>query len=260
MPAMKILASALWAIALLPAGAADPAFVTSDKNGGWAEGGYYVHNNMWNSAKYEPCTSTLHAWSHDQWQVVTRMNNRTGDGAVKTYPNVHRDYHGALVSSFESITSSFAEKSPGSGIYNFAYDLWLNGIARPGCTEIMIWTENCKQVPGGSYVQDVVFDARTYKVYRRAQSGYIAFVAAADFRSGTVNLLDFMKWVIARGWLPETSTLDQVCFGVELVSTDDQEATFQVAAFSIDSKLKPAPEPVRPASATTNATPVGNRN
>ena len=72
--------------------AADPKFVTSDPNGGWSEGGYYVHNNMWNRASY-PCASKLYATSHDSWYVVTRMNNKTGDGAVKTYPNVHRDYH-----------------------------------------------------------------------------------------------------------------------------------------------------------------------
>ena len=83
---------ALLATALLAAGADDPPFVTSDPNGGWSTGGYYVHNNMWNSAKYSPCTSTLHARSHDNWDVVTRMNNKKGDGAVKTYPNVHKDY------------------------------------------------------------------------------------------------------------------------------------------------------------------------
>src|SRR5664279_3497767 len=81
----------LSAAALLVTGAANPMFVTSDPNGGWPDGGYYVHNNMWNSTKYSPCTSTLYARSRDNWHVVTRMNNKTGDGAVKTYPNVHRD-------------------------------------------------------------------------------------------------------------------------------------------------------------------------
>ncbi len=235
---MKTLTIALSAVALLATGAASPKFVTSDPNGGWPDGGYYVHNNMWNSAKYSPCTSTLHAWSHDKWRVVTRMNNKTGDGAVKTYPNVHRDYRSVPVSSFDSITSTFAETSPHVGIYNFAYDLWINGIAKPGCTEIMIWTENFKQVPGGRYVQDVTFDGRTYKVYKRSGSGYIAFVATANFTSGTVNLLEIMKWVMAKGWLSDKSTLNQICYGVEIVSTDDTEATFQVTAFSIDAKSR----------------------
>ena len=218
--------------------AARPAFVTSDSNGGWSNEGYYVHNNMWNSAKYSPCTSTLSAWSRDNWYVVTRMNNKTGDGAVKTYPNVHRDYGSVPIDSFDSIMSRFAETSPHVGIYNVAYDIWINGIAGPGCTEIMIWTENCNQVPGGSHVQDVTFGSHSYKVYKNPGSGYIAFVATTNFTSGTLNLLDIMKWVIAKGWLSSKSTLNQICFGFEMVSTDNADATFKVTAFSIDAKLK----------------------
>jgi hypothetical protein len=254
---MKTLTLAFPAMAFITTCAADPAFVTSDPNGGWSEGGYYIHNNMWNSSKYSPCISTLYAWSHDQWHVVTRMNNQSGDGAVKTYPNVHRNYRSAPLSSFAAITSTFAATSPRIGIYNFAYDLWINGIAKPGCTEIMIWTDNCRQVPGGRYVQDVTFDGRTFQVYKRSGGGYIAFVAAANFASGTVNLLEIIQWVVAQGWLSDTSTLNQICFGVEVVSTDDVDATFQVTAFSIDAKSNPASAPTAPAERATNSVPAG---
>ena len=44
----------LCALALLAIGAGEAAFVTADKNGGWSEGGYYIHNNLWNCAKYRP--------------------------------------------------------------------------------------------------------------------------------------------------------------------------------------------------------------
>ena len=250
---------ALCTAALLATGAVNPVFVTSDRNGGWSNGGYYVHNNMWNSAKYRPCTSSLSAWSHDNWQVVTRMNNQTGDGAVKTYPNVHKDYRSVPLDSFDSITSRFAETSPRAGIYNVAYDIWLNGIAKPGCTEIMIWTENFKQVPGGKFMQEVAFGSQTYKAYRNPGSGYIAFVAKTNFTSGTVDLLGIMKWTVAKGWLPSQSTLNQICFGVEMVSTDDADATFQVTAFSIDAKSKPRLDPAVPASDATNATPSTSR-
>ena len=235
--------------ALLLARGIDPLFVTSDRNGGWSNGGYYVHNNMWNSAKYSPCTETLYAFSFDNWHVVARMNNNTGDGAVKTYPNVHRNYDSVPIGSFDSMTSTFAETSPHVGIYNFAYDIWINGIATTGCTEIMIWTENYNQVPGGSYVQDVRFGGRTYKVYKRSNSGYIAFVPTVNFASGTLDLLEMMNWTIAKGWLSAQSTLNQICFGVEIVSTDDTDATFQVSTFSIDANLKAAkghtPEQIR---------------
>ena len=256
---MKTATKALWTMVFLTTCGASSVFVTSDPNGGWTEGGYYVHNNMWNSAKYSPCTSTLKAWSHDQWLVVTKMNNEKGDGAVKTYPNVHRDYHAVPVGSFDAITSNFAETSPRAGIYDFAYDLWINGIGEPGCTEIMIWTENFKQVPGGSYVQDVAFDGRTYKVYKSFSSDYIAFVATTNFASGMVNLLEVIKWVMAKGWLADKSTLNQICFGVEMVSTDNAEQTFQVTAFSIDEKTRPTLDLRVPASNTTNITPAGSR-
>ncbi len=239
---MNIATVTLTSVAMLVIGAANPAFVTSDPNGGWSNGGYYVHNNMWNAAKYQPCTSTLYAWSHDRWHVVTRMNNKTGDGAVKTYPNVHKDYRKVPIDSFESLTSNFAETSPHIGIYNFAYDIWINGIAKPGCTEVMIWTENFNQVPGGKYIQDVTFGDHTYKVYRSRSSGYIAFVATANFTSGKVNLLAVMNWVIDKGWISSKSILNQICFGVEIVSTDDADATFRVTAFSIDAKSKPRPD------------------
>lgn len=218
-------------------GAGSPAFVTSDPNGGWASGGYYVHNNLWNRAQYDPCTSTLTAWSHDQWQVVTRMNNRTGDGAVKTYPNVHRNYNHVPIAAFESLTSRFAATAPGVGIYNVAYDLWINGIATPGCTEIMIWTENRNQVPGGRYAREATFGDHRFKVYRRPAGNYLAFVATTNFNAGTVDLLAMLKWTISQGWLPATSTVSQVCFGIEMVSTDDTDATFRVSAFSIDGRL-----------------------
>jgi len=160
---------------------------------------------------------------------------------VKTYPNVHRDYRSVPIASFDSLTSTFAETSPHVGIYNVAYDVWINGIAKAGCTEIMIWTENFKQVPGGKYVQDVTFGDQIYKVFKRSSSGYIAFVAKTNFTSGTVKLLDIMKWTMDKGWLASTSRVNQICFGVEMVSTDDTDATFEVSAFSIDEKLRTKP-------------------
>jgi hypothetical protein len=132
-----------------------------------------------------------------------------------------------------------------------AFDLWINGIAKPGCTEIMIWTENFNQVPGGRHVQDVTFGGRRFQVYRNPTSGYIAFVATSNFTSGTLNLLETMKWVITKGWLSDKSTLNQICFGIEIVSTDDREATFAVSAFSIDQKLSAKPAVGAPAGEAT---------
>lgn len=207
-------------------------FETSNPNDGWSNSGYYVHNNMWNSASYE-CSQTLYAYSYNNWYVVANMNNSTGDGAVKTYPNVHKDYDNVLISSFKTITSTFAETSPHVGIYNICYDIWTNGVATPGCNEFMIWTENYNQVPAGRYVEDVTLSGRTYKVWKTSDSHYIAFMPNEIFTSSDIDLLEILKWAMSKGWLPSNSTLGQICFGVELVSTDGKNATFKFTDFSI---------------------------
>jgi len=216
-----------------PANCTNPQFVTSDPGGGWSDGRYYVYNNMWNINGYGG-TQTLYACSYNNWYVVANMNNDRNDGAVKTYPNVHEDFNERAIRSFHSISSTFAETSPRAGIYEDAYDIWLNGIASSGSTEVMIWTENYNQVPGGSVVGTVTFGGRTYKVWRNGDN-YIAFVANANFTSGTLNLLEVFDWIIAKGWIPASSTLGQIDYGAEIVSTRGVPATFAFTNFVLNS-------------------------
>jgi hypothetical protein len=205
-------------------------FQTSDTNGGWSDGGYYVHNNMWNSA-YPLGPETLYACSYHSWYVVSNQTNNAG--AVKTYPNVHKDYANVAISSFTTITSTFAATSPHVGIYDVAYDIWTNGVATAGSTEIMIWTENYNQVPSGTNVASATFGARSYDVWKTSSSQYIAFVPTAAFTSGTLDLLEIFQWVMAQGWLGSNATLGQIGFGVEIVYTGGGEARFDVTDFSI---------------------------
>ena len=211
---------------------ANPLFVTSDHNGGWSDGGYYVHNNMWNSsAAFGP--ETLYACSYHDWYVVSNQTNEAG--AVKTYPNVHKDYANVPLSSFKTITSTFAATSPHVGIYNVAYDIWTNGVAAKGSTEIMIWTDNFNQVPAGSRAATATLGGRSYEVWKTSGNGYIAFVPGAPLTSGTLDLLEIFNWTLAQGWLPGNSTLGQICFGVEIVATGGGDATFRFTDFSITS-------------------------
>ena len=114
----------------------------------WNVSPYFVSNNMWNASGYS-VSQTLYACSYSNWYVTATMNNDNGDGAVKTYPNSQRDFN-EPISSLSSVTSTFAETSPGTGIYEDAYDIWINGLATSGSTELMIWTQNNGQTPCGS--------------------------------------------------------------------------------------------------------------
>jgi len=193
--------------------------------------GFYVATDTWNAANYR-VSQTMYVCDYNNWYVVASMDNTTGDGAVKTYPNVHKDFTGApAISSFRTISSSFAHAGPHVGIYEFAYDIWLNGIASSGSTEVMIWTDNFNQVASGSVQETVTFDGQNYRVYR--SGSYIAFVQTNNAVSGTLNLLAFFNHIITKGWIPATSTLGAIDYGVELVSTNGVDATFAVNEFSL---------------------------
>jgi hypothetical protein len=209
-----------------------PSYVTSDQYGMWNQDPYFVYNNMWGISGYS-VSQILYACSYSNWYVTATMNNDNGDGSVKTYPNSHRDWDSEpAISSLHSVTSTFAETSPGTGIYEDAYDIWLNGIADSGSTEVMIWTENHGQVPSGNQVATVTLDGRSWAVWK--DGSYIAFVASSNFASGTMNLLTFFQWITGQGWIPGNSTLGQVDYGVELVSTNGVPATFSFSNFSVN--------------------------
>jgi hypothetical protein len=208
----------------------DPVFVTSDRNGGWSTHGYYVHNNMWNS-DYGLGPETLSACSYRNWSVTSRQTDH--DGAVLTYPNVHKDYDDIPVRSFRTLTSTFAATSPHVGIYNVAYDIWLNGVADSGSTEVMIWTENYRQVPSGRKVTTVTLGGRTYRVWKTSDSRYIAFVPTSVVTAGRVDLRQMFSWLMGKGWLARDATVGQIDYGVEIVSTGGRTATFTFTDFSI---------------------------
>src|SRR5205814_10410301 len=120
--------------------------------------------------------------------------------------------------------------APHVGIYEYAYDIWLNGIGN-GATEVMIWTDNYGQTPSGSTVETVTFDGASYDVHRAGS--YIAFVATKNVTSGTVHLLSFFQHLISKGWIPDTSTIGQIDYGVELVSTNGMDARCELNAFTL---------------------------
>ncbi|HEY6736933.1 MAG TPA: hypothetical protein VI322_04425 [Candidatus Saccharimonadia bacterium] len=203
----------------------------SNAQDGVSLGGYYVTGDTWNASGYA-VAQTMYICNYNNWYATATMNNNNGDGAVKTYPNVHKDFpNNSRISSYSTITSSFSEQGPHVGIYEFAYDIWLNGIASNGSTELMIWNDNFGQTPSGSLQETWAQGGRTYKVYKNGS--YIAFVDQTNTTSGTVDLLAFFNHLIAKGWIGSASTIGQIDYGAELVSTNSQPATFIVNGFSL---------------------------
>ena len=225
---------------------ANPVVIPMDPNNaqsGVTKGNYYITNDTWNAAHYMGLVQALYVCNYNSWFAIANMNNDLNDGAVKTSPNVQETWYPTptKLSSWESITSQFSDMSPGTGsnygIWEFEYDIWLNGLADSNSTEVMIWTYNNGQTPRGSASGSFTDADHTYEVYHSSPPyQYVAFVDRSNNLSGNVNLLDFFNYVISRGWMPRSSTLYQICNGAELVSTNNRSEKFAINNFSINMK------------------------
>lgn len=215
----------------------NPYIVLTGPGAGISDGGYYVHNNEWNA--YAGTSQQLAVCSYHSWNATATVAD-SGDHAVQTYPNVHKDYHnwstGAEppLSNYPVLSSTFGMVSPGVGTYDVAYDIWLNGV--PGNREIMIWTENRNQRPAGSVVATgQQLSGRTWDVWATSTNGILSFVPSdgQPITSGTMNLRAFLDWLIAEERVSSTSTLGQICYGVEVVDSGGSAATWSATDFSI---------------------------
>ena len=196
-------------------------------------GNYYADADTWNAANYQ-LTQTMYVCNYNNWYVVVNTTD-TGDGAIKTYPDVHEDFNEKPISSFTTITSSYADVPPAVGNYDVAYDIWVNGVATSGSTEVMIWTQALgKQASAINSYQSIgttTIDGVTYNVHKNG-NGYIALQAVPYNTSGTVDIKAVFNYLISKNIFPASSTLGAIDYGVEVAGTNGSE-TFKFTNFSI---------------------------
>jgi hypothetical protein len=205
-----------------------------------------VYDNQWNcnpsgADNGAPCgPESVHVCSASSWYVQSQMP--ANNTAVLTFPGVQDNFgtgSGVPISSFKAMTSTYAFVIPNVGDYEMTYDIWLNGVASAGCTEIMVWVDNHGQTPAGSVVKsNVMVGGSTYNVWRATGGSWqtISFELPSSFSttaSGTVDLLGIYNYVVNQGWMPASTTLYQIGFGPEICSTAGQNVTFYINDFTI---------------------------
>ena len=125
---------------------------------------------------------------------------------------------------------------PNVGDYEVAWDCWFNDNAN----ELMVWVDTYKQVPGGNKVATAVtLGGHSYDVWYSPGSGtggYLAFYANQAITSGTIDLLGLFKYAVMNNWLPATAVVNQLDFGIEVCSTNGQDATWTVDNYSLTAK------------------------
>jgi hypothetical protein len=206
-------------------------------NSGCNLGNYYLYDNQWNcgpnSGNHCGPESAYGCTKADgSVNFIVTSNQPAGNTAVLTYPAIQSNFPAKPpLSSFKSITSTFSEKGPGAvGDYEVAWDCWFNGLAN----EVMVWVDTYKQVPAGKKVASAVtIGGHTWDVWYEVSSGYLAFVATSTLTSGTVDLLQLFRYATTNGWLPASSVVSQLAFGIEVCSTDGKGATWTIDNYSL---------------------------
>jgi hypothetical protein len=212
--------------------------VCTCSNNGCNVGSYYLYDNQWNCGGNNCGPESAYGCANMNNTVgfVVTSNQPKGNTAVLSYPAMQDNFNAKpLLSSFNTITATFDETSPHVGDYEVAWDCWFNNNAN----ELMIWVDNYNQAPAGNKVASAVsLGGRAYDVWwapSMGTGGYVVFYANTTVTSGTVDLLEIFKYAATHGWLPpaSSSTVDQLSFGVEICSTDGQDATWTFDDYAI---------------------------
>jgi Glycosyl hydrolase family 12 len=213
--------------------------VCSADNSGCNVGSYYLYDNQWNcgAGSGNDCgPESAYGCTDGNGAVgwVTTSNQPKGNTAVLSYPAMQDNFGSSpSLSSFTTISSTFTETSPHVGDYEVAWDCWFNDYAN----EFMVWVDTYNQVPAGPKVAaNVSLGGRTYDIYWApggGGGGTVSFYATANFTSGTVKLLQLFDYGVSNGWLPSTSTVNQISFGTEVCSTNGESATWTVSDYSV---------------------------
>jgi hypothetical protein len=220
------------AVYILTEECTSPVWSSSTATGNGSEDGFdvsgiwWVGNDAWYSA-HGP--QTIYACNQGSWYAVS---TQTGT-AVETYPNTEYDIGGRNslstepISQYNSITATFAEEfaTTSGNNWDAAYDLWLNDWGK----EIMIWNEwagGQAYWPGQS-IQALTLDGVPYHFYKNGSE--LMFFRDTQVKSGSVDILAAMNWLVGQGLLNSTDVPTQLQYGVEICATPgDSSEKFSV--------------------------------
>jgi hypothetical protein len=207
-----------------PTGSSGYLYESSDQWAQYSIGGYTIYNDEWGSGHN---TQTLWVKSATNWGVFATQPSTSG---VKSYANISKTI-GTALNSLSSATSSFSESNPSGGNWESAYDIWLNGSG----IEVMAWTDVSGNVgPLGSAVGTVSLDGNTWTLYagNNGSNPTYSFVRTANETSGTVNILDLLKYLENTKGYFSNPTLSTIQYGWEISGTNNAQENFTINNYS----------------------------
>jgi Glycosyl hydrolase family 12 len=202
-------------------------WTTTAPFGSFTSGAYTMNNDVWGSGAGP---QTMWANSGSNWGVTSDQPATNG---VKSYPHAEFDINKSLT-ALHGVSSKFNVTVPGTGVYNTAYDIWLNNNA----FEVMLWMNEVTAGPLGTLQQTVTVGGFTWQLYAGSNGAneVYSFINTGQTSSGTVDVLAVLKWLQSAGRFGSTTaTLGSVQFGWEISSTGGVNRTFTTNSYSVTS-------------------------
>lgn len=201
----------------------------------------FVGQDAWNPVS--GMSQTLTVTNPGNWNVVANIPTDPTD-AVKSFPNAEQKYNKAVLDNFHNLYSSFAvnytRTSPLS--VDTGFDLWFNNSAnevmiqhdlvnRGGQCGPVLATEQfggTNGVPVNTWVLCQYGSEIIWQIQAPTSS-----TATFGFQSGSVDILNMIKWLENKGYLPTGSTISAFSYGFELCSTGGKNWTLSLSDWSI---------------------------
>ncbi|MFI6454685.1 cellulose binding domain-containing protein [Streptosporangium amethystogenes] len=191
-------------------------------------GKYRVQNNNWGDDTRQCINVTGTGFS-----VTEASHNRPTNGAPGSYPSIFAGCHYAQCTSgsglpmqvsdsrFNGIRTSVSMTYPGSGVYDAAYDIWLDPTPRTDGqntgAEIMVWLNRVGSIqPVGSQVGTVSLAGANWEVwYGNIGWNVISYVRTSATTSIDFAVRTFVDDAVGRGHVQRSWYLTSVQAGFE---------------------------------------------
>jgi len=168
-----------------------------------------------------------------------------GNTAVVSYPSVGANYgqisgDAAPLSGFSSLYSSFSENMNASAATTAwaTYDIWLGSSSGSKSTnEVMIqhdFANNgaCTAVASATFGGSAGVPVQKWNLCKFG-SELVWKLTGANERSGKVNILAMLDWLVAHRYMATDTGLFSIGYGWEICSTGGLSENFHVSSFSI---------------------------
>jgi hypothetical protein len=217
------------------------------------EGKYWINNNQWGTSGasgwqgiWGTCTSgNTIGWGTD-WTWSGGSNSQ-----VKTYASVVLGWQWGWkitgtglpvqISANKNVTCGWTYRVNAGTTIDIAYDLFAHSLANPGTNdnptdEIMIWLYRAGGAgPIGGVDSTIAIGGTTWEVHRGNNGNWnvYSYVRTANATSATLNLMDFLKDLVSKGWMSNTKYLSSIQAGTEVfvgtgrLDTDNYYCTIQ---------------------------------